>query len=99
MWASDVRVDYGRATVRCLLLLVRSGKRELVSCLLDVVTQLAVGEILALVEGGGEPGVVVVELPAPVHGFGPQPGGPLLAGALGVAGALPRADQHVERLE
>src|SRR5262249_50786409 len=80
-------------------LLVRRGQRQLEGVLVAQVAQLALGEVLALVDGALQPALVALELPRPRRRLGPEAALLLLARPLRRAGAAPRADQVVERLE
>src|SRR5262249_42636950 len=63
------------------------------------IVNLAVLEILSLAERHGDPGIVPLELPAPVDGLFPQTAALFLIGSLRLASRLPRSDEFVERLQ
>src|SRR5438094_603049 len=56
----------------CLLFLVERDQGQHVVVLVGHVAQGALAEVLALVEGDGEPGVLVLELPFPGDGLHPE---------------------------
>src|SRR5207249_4441749 len=80
-------------------LIVRRDDSQAEDVLGGDVAQLTLAEVLALVDGQTQPGVVALELPFPGDRLAPETLEFLGSCSLRLAGAAPSADQVVERLQ